>query len=137
MSRYLFSKYFKTYCLSGIWNKNSSLEDKIKDSPEHLYYSPCFPCLTCSALFVSLKPAKCNIKWQQYVHHVIAIKLATKDRPFVWPSWNFVLSSRGCHVPKVVFMLVKAYVKCEKMEKSLEKMCCSVFTKNGQVVDYY
>ena len=31
VSRYLFSEYFKTYCLSGIRNKNSSSEDIIRD----------------------------------------------------------------------------------------------------------
>ena len=36
VSRYLLSKYFKTYCLSGIRNINSSLEDKIGDSPVHM-----------------------------------------------------------------------------------------------------
>ena len=37
VSRYLFSKYFKTYGFSEICNKNSSLEDKIKVSPVHMF----------------------------------------------------------------------------------------------------
>ena len=37
MSSYLFNKYFKTYCLSGIRKKNSDLEDKMKGSPVHTF----------------------------------------------------------------------------------------------------
>ena len=37
VSRYLFTKYFKTYGFSEICNKNSSLEDKIKVSPVHMF----------------------------------------------------------------------------------------------------
>ena len=37
MSSYLFKKYFKTYCLSGIPKKNSDLEDKMKGSTVHMF----------------------------------------------------------------------------------------------------
>ena len=37
VSSYLFSKYFKICYLPEIFNKNSNLEDKMKDSPMHMF----------------------------------------------------------------------------------------------------